>query len=435
MATTAVKGGPRRIAAFNWGLAALAAIAVALAACIRAEPAAAPPVVPAPPDVVPLPTGEPQLRVGLLVEARTLTIGGGAGLRVVEPDGALVARLPPGSTATVSLDPRGVAVASGPLRAVGEQFAVVPDEAGIVRVNGREYRGEVALLRDRNGVTVVNRVGIEAYLEGVVNAEMGTRGEAERTAVEAQAIVSRTYALRNLGRWREQGFDLRSSVADQAYAGVNAETAMGRAAVAATRGRVLTWQGELVDAFFFSTCGGRTARGTEIFRAADRPYLRSIEDIAPDGSAYCSASPRFRWEERWSGAQLRATLQATLPEVMQLPASSVDRVRNVEVTRTSGSGRAAELAIALDRENVRVDAPRIRLVLRPRPNELLRSNTIELTVRHEGGRVSELVVKGRGAGHGVGFCQWGAVGRARTGQNAAQILSAYYPGSAITRRY
>lgn len=405
-----------------------------MAACIRAEPAPGPVVLP-PPDIGALPAGEPQLRVGLLVEASTVSIGGSSGLNVVEPDGALVARLPPGSRASVAPDPQGIAVSSGPLRAVGEQFAVLADEGGVVRINGRDYRGEVALLRDRGGVTVVNRVGIEAYLNGVVNAEMGTRAPDERQAVEAQAIVSRTYALRNLGRWREQGFDLRGSVADQAYSGVNGETALGRAAVAATRGQVLTWHGELVDAFFFSTCGGRTARGTEIFRAADRPYLRSIDDVAPNGIAYCSASPRFRWEERWSGAQLRTTLQTTLPEVMQVSASAVDRIRNIEVRRTSASGRVAELAISLEREEVRVDAPRIRQVLRPRPNELLRSNSFELSVHHEGGRVSEVVARGQGAGHGVGFCQWGAVGRARAGQTTAQILNAYYPGTAITKRY
>lgn len=405
-----------------------------VAACIRGEPAPAPPVVP-PPGVVPPRGGEPQLRVGLLVEANNVVLGGGSGLKVVEPDGALVARLPAGSTANVGRSARSLVVSSGPLRAEGEQFAVIAEDGGAVRVGGREYRGEIVLLPDRNGITVVNRVGIEAYLVGVVNAEMGARALQDRAAMEAQAIVSRTYALRNVGRWRVQGFDLRSSVADQAYGGIAAESALGREAVNATRGQVATYQGELVDAFFFSTCGGRTAQGTEIFRAADRPYLRSIDDVAPDGSAYCSASPRFRWEERWSGAEIRTTLVASLPEVMQVPANSVTQVRDLQVTRTSGSGRAAELAITLEREQIRVDAPLIRRVLRPRPGELLRSNAIELSVRHEGGRVAEVIVRGRGAGHGVGFCQWGAVGRARAGQSAVQIVSAYYPGTTITKRY
>ena len=94
---------------------------------------------------------------------------------------------------------------------------------------------------------------------------------AEQEALRAQAIVSRTYALRNLRRWRAQGFDLYASVADQVYGGVASETPEGRAAVDATRGQVLTYGGAPIDAFFYSTCGGRTADGTEVFARRTGP--------------------------------------------------------------------------------------------------------------------------------------------------------------------
>ena len=84
---------------------------------------------------------------------------------------------------------------------------------------------------------------------------------------------------RNLRRWRAQGFDLYGTVADQAYGGVAAETAEGRAAVSETRGRVLTYDGAPIEAFYYSTCGGRTAEGYEVFRGAVRPYLRSVSDV------------------------------------------------------------------------------------------------------------------------------------------------------------
>lgn len=422
-------------------LSAGAAAAAVAAACIRTD-GAVPAPGPLPPAEagVPAPAaptgGEPSVRVGLRTGLARVAFGGAAGVRVVEPDGALLLRLPAGVTGEAALEQGRLVLRSGSLRAATDQATLVPDApGGTVRIDGREYRGEVALLRDRAGVTAVNLLGLEQYLAGVVNAEMGTRAPGEQAALEAQAIISRTYALRNLGRWRSLGFDLQSSVADQAYAGAASETAAGRAAVAATRGVVLEHDGELVDAFFFSTCGGRTAEGTEVFRGARRPYLRSIDDRAPDGTAWCRISPRFRWEERWTGAELLATLRAQLPGIAQLPPSAVDRVRDLRIARTGTSGRAAALAIELGRQTVTVDAPQIRGVLRPRPQELLRSNAFDLEVRRAGGQVTELVARGGGAGHGVGFCQWGAVGRARAGQDAPTILAAYYPGTTLVRRY
>jgi stage II sporulation protein D len=315
-----------------------------------------------------------------------------------------------------------------------------PDPNAPVLVNGRPYRGTIVALRDRTGVTLVDRLPMETYLIGVVSAEMGRRSPQDQEALRAQAIVSRTFALRNLGRWQAQGFDLYATVADQVYGGAGTETPEGRAAVDGTRGQVLTYGGAPIDAFFYSTCGGRTADGTEVFRGADRPYLRSVSDLADDGTAYCSLSPRFRWHEEWTGEALRATLQRTLPT---LPAGGgstsvamdVSEVRDVRVAYRTPSGRVGQLAVGLRRGDVLVDEPSIRQVLRPVSGEVLRSNTFTLTVSRAGGRVTRLVADGTGAGHGVGMCQWGAVGRSRAGQDHERILGAYYPGAVLERLY
>ena len=147
---------------------------------------------------------------------------------------------------------------------------------------------------------MINRVGLESYLLGVVSAEMGRRGPTEQAALRAQAIVSRTYALRNLGRWKAQGFDLAATVADQVYSGQGAETPEGRAAVVDTRGRVLTYAGAPIEAFFYSTCGGRTADGAEVFRGTARPYLRSVRIRPPMGVLlqYLSPVPLARGVDR-----------------------------------------------------------------------------------------------------------------------------------------
>ena len=376
--------------------------------------------------------------MGLVVGATTATVGGGGGLAVTDPAGALLARIAPGEIWRVAVTGPGLVAMSpaGGSSTPATQLDVVPDDSGApVLLNGRGYRGAVTLLRDRTGITLVNRLPLETYLDGVVSAEMGRRSPADREALRAQAVVSRTYALRNTGRWSADGFDLYSGVADQVYGGLGGETPEGLEAVASTRGQILTHGGAPIDAFFYSTCGGRTAEGTEVFRAADRSYLRSVPDLAADGTAYCSISPRFRWQEEWSGDALRTTLRRTLPEAVGVVAEEVRNVRDLRVTAITASGRVSRLTIGLDRSNVDVDGPLIRRVLRPASGDLLRSNTFTLTATGAGRKVTRLVVDGAGAGHGVGFCQWGAVGRSRAGQDYQQILAAYYSGATLERLY
>ncbi len=442
MAITA--GRPRRGRLIRYAGAAPAPAAfvalglVLLLSCIRPEGEA----VPGPSPVGPAaPSGagpEPTVRIGLLTGASSVAIAATGGVRVTGPDGAALGALAAGSDARAVAVPSGVAIqtAGGIGAASGDQLTLLPADSGdYVRVNGRPYRGEIVLLRDRTGVTVVNRVPMEAYLDGVVSSEMGRRDSVEIEALRAQAIVSRTYALRNLGRWRAEGFDLLAGISDQVYGGVLNETGLGNAAVADTRGRVLTYNGELIEAFFFSTCGGRTASGLEIFRGADRPYLRSIDDVDAGGRAWCSISPRFRWRESWTGDELRAVLRRSLPAVSRIAAEQVTAVRDVRVNGRTGSGRAAGLTVTLATTSVEVDGPQVRQVLRTAAGEPLRSNAFTLSMSSAGGRVSRLVADGGGAGPGVGFCQWGAVGRARAGQNHPEILAAYYPGTAITVYY
>ena len=394
-----------------------------------------------PPAQVPTPgpaTGEPSVQIGLLVGAGSVTLGGDATLTITQPDGARVLDIPAGEVWRATAVNGGIALATGAGVAAGTvaEGRVLPaDSTAPVRVNGRPYRGTLALLRDRTGVTVVNQVGLEAYLLGVISGEMGRRDPSEQEALRAQAVVSRTYAMRNLGRWRSDGFDLQPTVADQVYGGILAETPEAREAVDATKGQILTWGGQPIDAFFFSTCGGRTADGTEVFRGADRPYLRSVPDLDGNGVAYCSISPRFRWHEEWTGDALLATLRRSLPAVLAVPASRVDVVREVRVVSRTPSGRVGQLTIALGSGDVPVDGPLVRQVLRPGTGDILRSNTFDLSASRSGRRITRLVADGTGNGHGVGFCQWGAVGRAHAGQDYRRIVAAYYPGTDLQRLY
>jgi stage II sporulation protein D len=380
---------------------------------------------------------ETEIKVGLVVGAPSATLGGTTAVTISEPDGSPVATIAAGQTWRVSASAAGlVLTGTGRLSSAAfEALTLQPADDAPIWVNGKAYRGRADVLRDRTGLTVVNRLPMESYLLGVVSAEMGRRNSSEQAALRAQAVVSRTYAFRNLRRWRAQGFDLYATVSDQAYGGIGAETPEGRAAVSETRGRILTYNGAPIEAFYYSTCGGRTADGYEVFRGASRPYLRSGLDVGPRGIAYCSISPRYHWREEWSGSSLRAVLSRYLPHSAGT-GRNLDRLADIRVTRRTGSGRVDQLVVSAGGSDVRVDGQtNIRQVLRTPGGDLLRSTAFDLVVSGAGNSVSHLVAEGSGAGHGVGMCQWGAVGRARSGQGHEQILAAYYPGTRLERRY
>ena len=387
---------------------------------------------------VPPPVGEPELKIGLLVGAPTVRVGGDQEVTVLGPNADVVPGAPssrdwtlmPGKGAVVLAAPSGWRSSSL------TEVTLVPTSPGTsLIVNERGYRGRISVIPDRTGLTVVNRVGLEAYLASVVSAEMGRRDSTDTEALAAQAVISRTFAIRNVGKRRLEGFDLYATVVDQVYGGVSAETGLSWRAVRETTGQILTHHGVPIDAFFFSTCGGRTADGTEVFPGAQRDYLKSVRDEDGNGQAYCSLSPRFRWREEWSADELKSILLRTLPPVLNGAVPNLDKLKSVRVVQRTGSDRVSRIAIDAGDREIAVDGPAIRQVLRPTIEQPLRSSSFTLRSDGSSRGLVRLVAEGNGAGHGVGFCQWGAVGRARAGQGFAQILAAYFQETDLERIY
>jgi len=369
-----------------------------------------------------------------------VTLGGDGELFVTDDgSGDPLGSIPAGSSWTVVADTVGLRLVKPDGTRSERHFgisAVNVTENRFAVANGRRYRGRVNVVRDASGLTLLNRVPVESYLAGVVGPELGARRPDERQALLAQAVVSRSFALKNRGRWEAQGFDAWTDIRDQVYDGVAAETPDAWDAVRQTRGEVLRYHGEIVDAYFHSTCGLSTAGVDEVFRTTQaQPYLRSVSDASTRGHYYSELSPRFRWREEWDAAKLRAILSRTLPAMMNTGGGGLQRITDVEVTRTTPSGRVGELRIVFDHGDVRVAGPDVRAVLRPQPDQLLGSSAFQLRVTKEGGQVTRLVAAGTGWGHGVGFCQWGAVGRARAGQDYRKIATTYFPGANVERLY
>lgn len=165
-------------------------------------------------------------------------------------------------------------------RVEGRRFALEAPPGGGLRVEGRRYRGKIAVyLNDRGRLNVVNELALEDYLRGVVPRELGPGAYPELEALKAQAVAARTYALRNLGEFADEGYDLCGTPRCQVYGGMDDEHALSDRAIAETAGEVLLHAGEPIDALYSATCGGHTENVATVFPLKSGAYLRGVPCI------------------------------------------------------------------------------------------------------------------------------------------------------------
>ncbi|HSH45038.1 MAG TPA: SpoIID/LytB domain-containing protein [Longimicrobiales bacterium] len=408
----------------------------ALPACTVAGPRPGAPEPPGGPGVEPgdVTGAEPSVRVGVVVNVESLRVDGTGGLELVDEGGRVRARSDAGESWTMRRSDGGVAAnRSGETVRVPGSLVVRP-RSGEVMVDGSRYRGSVLIRPGESGVTAVNTLDLETYLLGVVPHEIGSgRPPEDLEAVKAQAVAARTYAIRNMGRRSDLGFDVYATVSDQVYGGADSEDAAATRAVRETHGQILTYQGEPIEAYYHSTCGGQTAALHEVWDSEPRPYLRSVSDEKPGGGWYCESSNRFRWTEEWTGDELVRLVEQGLEEHTgrQL---DLNRIEEIGVDSRTTSGRVASLSIRTDAGTFDVPGDRVRWVLRPEQGRILNSAAIALHPSGNDG-VEHLAVEGAGWGHGIGMCQVGAMGRSRAGQSYQEILQAYYPGTSLSQLY
>lgn len=165
-------------------------------------------------------------------------------------------------------------------------FASDDEKNAPVRFNDRPYRGRIEVFANlRGSLTVVNELGLEDYVRGVVANELSPGGYPAIEALKAQAIAARTYALKNRGQFMAQGFDVLPTTRSQVYRGLTSENPLSTRAVDETRGIIATFAGEPINALYTSTCGGRTEDSENIFNDAV-PYLRGRECAAEGHAAF-----------------------------------------------------------------------------------------------------------------------------------------------------
>ena len=228
----------------------------------------------------------------------------------------------------LTISPKGRQFVMGSKK-YGSPIQVTPTQAtDRLMVNHRRYRGTLSIeSAGPNRVDVIEWVPLEDYLYGVLPREVGGDWPAE--ALKAQAVVSRTYVLANMATEPAQRFDLTNDVYSQVYGGLEDEVPAANQAVEATRGEVLiTKDGKPVEAFFHSSCGGRTEVPQYVWKGRTvSPDFSSISD------SYCSQEdPFYRWHLDLSGATIRARLRRV--------GIRIGEISKIKVLKRSPSDRA-----------------------------------------------------------------------------------------------
>lgn len=277
------------------------------------------------------------------------------------------------------------------------------------RVNGKNYRGRVELRKKKNGLLIViNELDIEEYLLGVVASEVPYDWEFE--VLKAQAVASRTFALYQKRTSGRRPYHILATVDGQVYSGKNGERENAARAVRETRGIVIAYRGEVIPAFYHSSCGGHTENATELW-GIDEPYLKGVDCECQEISRY------GLWEKRIS-----ATMLATL---LVRQGYNLNGITGIEMDSITPAGRVRQIMIRHAGGNTFIPAETLRAAV---GYSFLPSAFFEPAL--EG---NEVVFSGRGLGHGVGLCQWGAKEMARHGVDFKSILLHYYPGTTLKR--
>src|SRR5215510_7912931 len=265
---------------------------------------------------------------------------------------------------------------------------------------------------------VTRELPLEEYLVGVLAAESSVEEEIE--ALKAQAVVSRAFALKNLGRHAREGYDFCSTTHCQRFTFPKAKGAIkgaARRAVEETAGVVMSDPlGNIVDAYFHAACGGMTANIETLWGAPAPSYLRGVRDD------FCATMPHRRWAQKIPANQLAKALQGD--ERTNVGA----RLVSIAVTRRDATGRAEALTIEGARRRL-VRGWDFKLIVgRVLGWQMIKSSRFEVSRAGD-----DFVFRGSGFGHGLGLCQEGAHVAARRGMSYRQILNHYFPGTRLTR--
>jgi stage II sporulation protein D len=256
----------------------------------------------------------------------------------------------------------------------GESILVMPVAAETITIDQKPYRTAARLfINSRGTLNIINELSMEDYLRGVVPAEMGPRIYDELEGLKAQAVAARTYAVRNLGQFHIEGYDICPGPACQAYSGFSGEEKLSDRAVADTAGLVMTYEGKPIDALFTSTCGGETSDVSTMFPGRNEPYLKRARCVELEMTSLAGRADSGILEEQQLNGRIFAAA-AGLPDTrtswaagdVRAAVEAAGKLLGIAVTGTPRSSRRGDVleylatALSFDRYGSIVTLPEDR---------------------------------------------------------------------------
>lgn len=330
----------------------------------------------------------------------------------------------------------------------------------LINVDGKRFRGTVEFKRHEEGnITVVNALSLQQYLYGVVPREMSADWHIE--ALKAQAVAARNYAIVNMNKHLEYGFNVCTTTDCQVYGGYDSEKPSSNAAVDATIGQLIYYNGSPITAFYHSSSGGYTENAENVW-SGSLPYIKAVEDSFSEGS------PNSNWQKVYTADEINSILAAQQINVGSIQSISIDTYtptgRSLSMTITGARG-----STVLEKEKsravfgydelkstmftVETDADLFVISSVGQPVQKIKSATAKAataggqTALSEGpdmlriyngsqyatasGYPTRFIFNGKGWGHGLGMSQWGAKGMAEAGYSYVEILQYYYQGTVV----
>jgi stage II sporulation protein D len=373
-------------------------------------------------------TEKNQIRVLLSEEQKSVSLSL-QGLYIFTSDNEAVDKLKKGDKLSFQINSGGITTKFNSRDIDGITFLLQPvDSESVILFSGKRYSGDLLIVyNDNNGILVINRLSMDDYLLGVLPAEMAVKSnQPERfEALKAFAICARTFAEMKKAKGNTY-YDITDDVRDQVFSGTGNFTQLDRNAVEATSHQVLKYKEKLAEVFYHSACGGMLEDPANVFSGKADDYLIAKKD--GEENPNCEISPSFYWKETYTQFDLLKLLKAK-----NLLSKKQRVVKDVEISDVFPSGRVKELHISfVDADDVVIHASEIRnFFVRKETKGILRSSLFTLSIEKTKNELKKVTLNGKGSGHGVGLCQWGAMNLSAKGENYHEILDFYFHGCTI----
>lgn len=344
--------------------------------------------------------GQPEITLSIHGRYQVLALENGSVLQ----DGARLSR------AAVRATPEGIFVSGQYLPRAGVQ--IQPARDATIDLNGQRLRGTVEIRQPTDqALLVINRIGLEEYLRGVLSKE--APHDWPKEALRALAIAARTYALFQRLSKSTIDYDVTGDVLSQVYGGKSAEKWRTTRAVKDTEGLILVYGALVFPTFYHSTCGGLTEQGSVMGPYRLAPLSGGVQ------CPFCSDSPFYRWRQTLTVGDVAWAMK-------QRDRGSVWPVSDVRIVETTPTGRAAKIQVTGGGRTIVLTGYEFRQAF---GFDRIRSTAFSIVPDGAGG----FLLDGRGWGHGVGLCQWGTAALAGRGASAREILAYYYPAAKMVR--